>query len=278
MSTKKCYLRIDGDTFWGISAGIPRLLELLSDLKVPASFFLTTGGDDSWASLPRIFRENGFAKRILKLRRSYLKPPAKIKTPPFREIALNLISRGHEIGVHGYNHFHWIRDFKYLTPLRAINIIRQSKCAFKQRYGVTPPYTGAPGWRMSFPVLELQDELNFDFASDVRSAYPFLPKSSKGKVLSTVQIPVNLPTLDEILMTGGSFPFPLNNHDIYCAHAEMEGTGYFSEFKQFIQLNINRGCTFHLLSEYPLSPPLPQCQLAFDKIPGRTGEVLIAQK
>ena len=278
MSTKKCYLRIDGDTYWGISTGIPRLLELLSDLKVSASFFLTTGGDDRWASLPRIVKENGFGKRILKLRSSYFKLPAKIKTPPFRKIAQNIISCGHEIGVHGYNHFHWIRDFKHLTPLRAINIIRQSKFAFKQRYGFTPPYTGAPGWRMSYTVLELQDELNFKFASDVRGDYPFLPKSSKGKILSTVQIPVNLPTLDEILMMEKSFPFTLSNHDIYCAHAEMEGADYISEFKQFIQLNLNQGCSFHLLGDYPISPPLAQCQLAFDKIPGRTGEVLIAQK
>src|ERR1041385_6740134 len=57
-------LKIDVDTYRGVSDGAARLASFLHAGKIPASFFVSLGPDNSGWAVTRLFRHKGFLKKM----------------------------------------------------------------------------------------------------------------------------------------------------------------------------------------------------------------------
>ncbi|MBN1150937.1 polysaccharide deacetylase family protein [candidate division WOR-3 bacterium] len=276
MRQKTCGLRVDIDTKRGNCSGVPAILRILAQRDVKASFFITTGPDDFIFSLNRIYREKGFLSKLFSLRESYFH---LVSTDLFcnRKKTIELIlSEGHEVGVHGYSHFKWIALFRPELSELFFEYLKKSMQEFFKFADYYPSFSGAPGWKTSEGLLLLQDSINFDWASDVRSRSPFTPVSYRANSIKTIQIPVTLPTLDEILISKNPLKEVFDNGDIYCAHAELEGIKYKYFLERILDKNKEKGVIFKPLSYFKKRGSKAYRKVKYGFLPGRTNPVALA--
>ncbi|MBN1620578.1 polysaccharide deacetylase family protein [candidate division WOR-3 bacterium] len=276
MFEKICGLRIDVDTKTGLNYGVPEILKILSRYKVHASFFFSTGPDDFMLSFSRLFIEKNFAKKIIKDSGSYLNLLKNNESKSLKNTVARVLSEGHEAGLHGFSHYRWIAAFRPGKERFFFQNLIKGIEEFSSAAGFVPSFTGAPGWKISPDFLKLQDSIGFDYASDVRSASPFYPITGQNEKLKTIQIPVTLPTLDELLVSGDSFDYVLKEGGVYCAHAELEGIKYGYFIEKLISDNKREGNLFVPLSSLK-KKSLPACRKVFlSYIRGRTNPVAVA--
>ena len=91
---------------------------------------------------------------------------------------------------------------------------------------------------------------------------PFRPLLESGNP-GTAQIPVTLPTWDEVIGRDKGMP-------VYTIHAEVEGCAYQHNFVDLLKRAAQEGVTFCPLSEL-LSETLPLGQVVRGNIAGREG-------
>jgi len=108
--------------------------------------------------------------------------------------------------------------------------------------GESVRYSAAPGWRADQRVVELKERFDFAYNSDCRGTAAFYPRLKSGQA-GTVQIPVTVPTFDEVVGTECDMagfnqyicdaiekqPFP-----VYTIHAEVEGIVMTEQFEQLL--------------------------------------------
>ena len=244
-------IRVDVDTLVGLRKGVDNLLNLFRDFGIQASFFIPMGPDTLGRVARRIGRR-GFINRILKLNpikllKNYglkpffygtlLSPPNIGKDHP--DILKRIQANGHEVGIHGYDHAEWQDHYDELDNTELLNQIKLAIDSYSIIFGVPPNCSAAPGWRANENTLSIQDSFNFLYLSDFRGRCPFYPKIGSKK-FKTLQIPVTLPTLDEVGLNGKALTA------IYCEkeidqkinilniHAEYEGLQELNLFKDFL--------------------------------------------
>lgn len=240
-------IRVDVDTRIGLQQGVPRLLDLFERHSMRASFFVSFGPDNSGRALRRI-RQPGFLLKMWRTNpfRLYgirtLLSGTLLSSPPIGEgapeILRAIVTEGHELGIHGYDHVRWQDCLEKMGEKGIESELRESVAAYERLLGVRPGGSAAPGWRCTPSSLAVQERFHFLYASDVRGLYPFLPVH-EGLALRTLQIPTTLPTLDELIgrqdkindFLLASLKVGLNVHTI---HAEVEGRAYLSLFEQFL--------------------------------------------
>ena len=105
---------------------------------------------------------------------------------------------------------------------------------------------------MTPQALQALDRFSFRFQSDCRGSTPFRPAVA-GESLRHVQVPVTLPTYDEIVgrqctpetyndyLLGMILPRRLN---VLTIHAEVEGIGGLPLFLDFLEKSRQRGIVF----------------------------------
>lgn len=289
-------LRIDVDTYTGLKVGLPRLLSCLDDLEIKASIFIPAGPDRSGLAVKRAFSRPGFLKRMIQLNapRIYspriflagtLLPP-KYLVPESAPLIIPAAQRGHEAGLHGYDHFSWQDRVNRLEQDQITDLIHQGCAEFQRYLDIKPVAFAAPGWVSPPPLFKALDSFGFAYASDCRGTHPFYPQKD-GYCLSTLQLPTNLPTLDELLIRvseNRAYQI-LENHrksqtlSIHTIHAEVEGRHYFAGFQKWLNMLKNQSVCFltmgtlsHLWSEkYDLS----RAQIEYQKIPGRYDRIAV---
>ena len=57
MPTKRLAIKLDVDTLAGYLYGVPRLLDLFEEKRLPVSIFFSMGPDNSGKAIRRIFRK-----------------------------------------------------------------------------------------------------------------------------------------------------------------------------------------------------------------------------
>lgn len=229
-------LRIDVDTHAGLTRGLPILLDELDRRDLRASIFLPTGPDVSALALARILSSPKRLIQMFRLRPGGTSLPAIALSGivfPARPISQGLERlkhrlAGHELALHGHDHWRWIHNISRWSKARVETEISRGLYSFNRVFGTKPMAFGAPGWRTTPAALAALDQFHFTYASDCRGVSPFFPEGSR-----TLQLPTTLPTLEENLRVARTpiraflarieETLSQESYHCYCLHCETEG-------------------------------------------------------
>ncbi len=247
-------LKIDVDTYRGIEDGATRLAAYLASRKIPASFFVTLGPDESgWAAL-RLFRHRGFLKKMQRtsalsvygwrtVLSGTLFPPRPMGNS-FKEKLLSWRDSGFEVSPHGYNHIRWHDRAAEWNESRAQTEFERTAAIYRFIFDRDPESFAAPGWQAGKGTWAAMEKKHLLYHSDSRGEGPYFPKIG-GEVLKTLEIPTTLPTWDEMLAWPDVTPenlvertfqqFKSDKINVWTLHAEFEGNVYFPQFKDLMK-------------------------------------------
>ena len=287
-------LRVDVCTLQGLRRGVPRLLELFGRRRVRATFFVTLGPDCSGRAVARLWRNRGFASKMMRtggLRLYGLRTacygtllPAPLVATRSRPLLERLAASPHELGLHAWNHVQWQDHLDALSAADIRDDYERAQDAFASTVGRRADCTAAPAWLASDTSLGVAEEFGFRFASDTRGQQPFMPQVG-DQTLRTPQIPVTLPTLDEQLGSRGAtaesfygelaeMGFAAQSH-VLVVHAELEGGPAAAPFEFFLEALEHRGVEVGPLGAVLERAPQPfvTCRVERGFVDGRAGAV-----
>lgn len=288
---------MDVDTDRGTRIGVPRLLQLFSELNITATFLFSLGPDNTGRAIKRIFRP-GFVNKV---RRSGVISMYGIRTllngtllpgPSIAQRNKKTIyavhQAKHEVGIHCYDHIRWQDGLDKMSKEDVFAEFAKARQEFENIFQFPAQTAGAAGWQANAFSLAAYDNANLLYGSDTRGTHPFFPQMG-GIIFKTLQIPTTLPTLDELL---GRPEYPLEklmefylthcnyspSPNILTIHAEIEGMKYLSWFKNFLQQaklqNIEFVTLAHIAEHYLENrDQIPVCELISAEVSGRSGKL-----
>lgn len=285
-------LRIDVDTFRGTKKGVPTLQKILSSHRIEASFFFCVGPDNMGRHILRLLKP-GFLKKMIRsgapnlygwdilLKGTIL--PGPVIGKKCEQIIRSVALDGHEIGLHAWDHYQWQSHVLEMSKKQIIDGMRNGCESLEAITGKYPCCSASPGWICNEKVLGIKDKFCFSYNSDTRGDQIFFPKV-KDAVLTTPQIPVTLPTYDEIIGHNGidhhSYnPFLLSlikpgRLNVLTVHAEAEGIRCADLFDGFIQQALDQKIRIlplgRLLEKFPSGD---SDRIIQKEIQGRQGKI-----
>jgi len=293
----KVGLRIDLDTYNGTRDGFPALLADLEPHGARASFFFSVGPDNMGRHLWRLLKPRFLAKMIRSNAAGLYGPEILLRGafwpgPSIRRILRPVLCRqardlGHELGLHAWDHRAWQARAGKLSLEDIHLIMRRGLDALAEVAGTNPDSFAAPSWKGTESLFEVEKEVGLRYASDCRGSGNFRPRLGGGEA-GVPQVPVSLPTYDEVIGTNGIRDENYNRFvlesiaetetPVLTVHAEVEGVARRELFRDFLGRATARGIRFvplgDLLPADPLSLPLRTVQRG--EIPGREGWVALA--
>ncbi len=284
-------LRVDVDTFRGTRDGVPRLLELLEKHGVTATFFFSVGPDNMGRHLWRLLKPKFLIKMLRSNAASLYGWDILLAGTawPGRQIGRHLGSKmretdqcAHEIGLHAWDHHGWQAHTEHWTHKELVEQIRLGLDCLNDILGRAVDCSAAAGWRADQRVVDAKESFGFRYNSDCRGKGAFRPIRSDG-LPGTPQIPVNLPTFDEV---AGKEITPDNFNDfiltrmtasptdnVYTIHAEVEGIVMADQFDALLSRAREQGIRFCPLRELlpAQKSDLPEGRLIRGLLEGREG-------
>lgn len=289
---KKVGLRVDVDTWRGTRHGMPTLLDTLQSERIRASVFFSLGPDNMGRHLWRLLKP-AFLWKMLRSNAASLYGwdillagtawPGRIIGTANAEI-IRRCAASHEIGLHAWDHYAWQRHAGHWSDSRLYQDIARGVAALEALTGQAVTCSAVAGWRADTQIITAKEAFAFRYNSDCRGQGPFIPQLSNGRA-GCVQIPVSLPTRDEVvgreIRTDRYNDFILHalqhsgNGAVYTIHAEVEGIACAEEFSDLLRRARQQGIQFVPLSE--LLPEdcstLPMGRIIRGSVPGREGWV-----
>ncbi len=266
----KIGIRVDVDTFKGMRKGVPCILDILSRNNIQATFFFSMGPDNMGRNIWRLLRP-AFLWKMLRTNAPDLYGwdillagtlwPGKLIGKNNAEIIKRCARGGHEIGVHCWNHYQCQNFGANLSEETFRTLFSKAFSTLADIIGKLPVCSGVPAWRCTDNMLKVKESFHFRYNSDCHGTNIFKPIVN-GEALSTPQIPLTLPTFDELIGRKGvtiqnynetllSLLQP-NALNVLAVHAEVEGGIYAALFDAFVKIALERG--FELV---PLGKLLP---------------------
>ncbi len=285
-------LRIDVDTFRGTKHGVPSLCELLADYAIRASFFFSVGPDNMGRHLWRLTRPS-FFKKMFRTRASSLYGwdillrgtlwPGFLIGEKLAHIIRAAADAGHEVGLHAWDHHAWQKHIASMDREAIYRHLKKGVDVLTQILGRSPACSAVPAWRCNDMVLVEKAKFPFKYNSDCRGRSLFRPLV-QGKELPQPQIPVTLPTYDEVIGSKGVSDSNYNDYlfsllapeklNILTIHAEVEGMARMSTFQSFVKTARSRGIAFAPLRSFIAHDSLFDVgAIVAREIPGREGWV-----
>ncbi|MES2206652.1 MAG: 4-deoxy-4-formamido-L-arabinose-phosphoundecaprenol deformylase [Pseudomonadota bacterium] len=263
-------LKVDVDTYRGTLEGVPRLVHCLKRHQTPSTFLFSLGPDRTGRAIKRVFRPGFFSK----VSRTSVVEHYGVRTLlygtllPAPDISLRCAAQlheteanGHEVGIHCFDHITWQDGVMAADVPTTERWMRAAQERFKLIFKRQAKIHGAAGWQMNAQAFRLTEQLGFEWSSDTRGEYPFLPIVN-GQTIFCPQLPTTLPTFDELLGLNGQTAkhvvdellhytqeTPLCGH-IYTLHAELEGGKLMYYFEQLLEGWKKQGYRFLTLSEF----------------------------
>lgn len=289
-------LRIDVDTYRGTREGVPRLLDLLDEAQVKATFFFSVGPDNMGRHLWRLARPQFFWKMLRSKAASLYgwdillagtawpgKPIGRDLGPLMRRAQ----AAGHEVGLHAWDHHAWQANAgRWTVDQLRVQIALGVDC-LSDVLGNPVTCSAAAGWRADENTVNAKQTFGFRYNSDCRGQSLFRPQLADGRP-GTPQIPVDMPTFDEIVgpkLDARAFndyllrrfnPAKLN---VYTVHAEVEGIVMAEQFRGLLSQARSNGVRFQPLGD--LLPDdlqrLPTGHLVRGSLQGREGWLGVQQ-
>ena len=287
-------LKVDVDTLRGTLEGVPALMHLFAKYQVQATFLFSLGPDHTGRALRRIFRP-GF---LAKVRRTSVASHYGLKTLLYgtllpgphigrkaSHILREVAAAGHETGIHCYDHIRW-QDFVAKKDRRwTEREMQRAIDVYHDVFGQAPKTLGAAGWQINAHALLLEEEMGFDYASDVRGDSAFYPVMD-GQASRCPQIPSTLPTLDELIGCNNisddnvheavfaASSKPVAHGHVYTLHAELEGMQLLPVMERLLQMWLAEGFKISAVRNIYESLPLNELEtraVVWGEVPGRSG-------
>jgi hypothetical protein len=291
-------LKVDVDTDRGTRVGVPNLVADCLEFRVPACFLFSLGPDQTGRAVTRVLRPGFFGKvsrtsvvQIYGLRtllNGTLLPAPHIgrrNAGAMRAVR----DAGFEVGIHCYNHYRW-QDYMQRMDVPQVRAeFGAARREFTRIFGTQARTAGAAGWQSTANSRLVYDEAELLYSSDSRGTEPFFPRID-GRVFRTLEVPTTLPTLDELM---GRPEFPdsaIAGHlvslllpdrlNVLTVHAEIEGMGRRSIFREFLAACGRPGVEFVRLDETASrlladASAIPACDQSMGAVDGRSGLVAV---
>jgi undecaprenyl phosphate-alpha-L-ara4FN deformylase len=284
-------LRVDVDTLTGTRQGVPVLCRLFRRHGIRASFFFSVGPDNMGRHIWRLLRP-AFLIKMMRTRAASLYgwdillrgtfwPGPDIGVQGAAMIR-SACEDGHEIGLHAWDHHAWQAHLDTLDRFAIRSVLGRGFERLTDITGRPPTCSAVPAWKCTTVVLEEKQRLPFLYNSDCRGQSLFFPEVD-GRTLPQPQIPVTLPTYDEIIGRQGVGDDNFNAHllslmhperlNVLTIHAEVEGGICRGLFSDFVEAALARGIAFVPLSAFLKTEPIGSGRLERMEIVGREGWV-----
>lgn len=258
-------LNVHVDTFEGMRHGVPRLLQLFARHAIHVTFFVPMGKDHTGWTILRAFRRPGLllkARRgnaigaygVKTLMRGILLPGPEI-AKQHQELLRLIVDSGHELGIHGLDHVYWHDHIKFMDQVSTERTLTKAAEVYESLLGSKPRSFAAPGWMINHHALAFFEKHDFAYTTDTRGTSPFFPRMG-GKTFSVMQLPLTMPTLDEVVGLEGSDFQTLSGYfcdqltaglSILAVHTEFEGNRWIPFLDSFITQSIGRGYGYERL-------------------------------
>ena len=248
----KLGIRVDVDTYRGTAKGVPRLQKILQEHDVKSTFFFSVGPDNMGRHLFRLLKPSFLYKMIRSnapglygwdiLLKGTLGPGPVIGTR-LDTVIQSVTKDHHEIGLHAWDHYSWQAYIDEVDYEQIRTWLNQGNRMIEQITGVLPVASAVPAWKCTDAVLQVKKRFPYKYNSDCRGASLFYPVVGQ-QIMEQIQIPVTLPTYDEVIGTHGitdgnynDFLLSLLRPDelnVLSIHAEVEGIGKANLFSRFL--------------------------------------------
>lgn len=290
MNDKKIGLRIDVDTFRGTKVGVPNLNALFKKYDIKATYYFSVGPDNMGRHLWRMLKPT-FAWKMLRTNAAGLYGPEIVLMGtmwPGLQIGKRLgqvikdtFDAGHEMGLHAWDHHRIQAKIDKMSPEQIAESLSKGVKCLTEICGVAPVTSAVPGWRCTDSLLEEKAKQPFSYNSDCRGEFIFRPVVN-GKALEQVQVPVTMPTYDEVLGRDGVSDDNYNDFmlsklkpgklNVLTIHAEAEGGKCLAMFEDYIKRAHEDGWKFVTLGELVKDAgEVPDGIVAQEAFPGREG-------
>ena len=242
----KIGLRICVNSLQGALEGVPNLLRLLDTYKIRASFFFAMGPDRSGrmrgGRAVQPWRDQlSLGSRLYG---TLLLPPNISRRAA--DVMRSVDAAGHETGLLAYDRLAWVTGAAFADAAWTESELRKAVESYEAVFGKRPRAFAAAAWQVNPHLFRLEQELGFDYASDVRGKSVFFP-TLQGVESRCPQIPTTLPTLADLLKRGGEITpdnvheylyadsqYILPNGHVYALDAEMEGMAFLPLMEKLV--------------------------------------------
>jgi undecaprenyl phosphate-alpha-L-ara4FN deformylase len=284
-------LRVDVDTFAGTRDGVPKLIEILGQHGIQATFFFTLGPDNMGRHIWRLLRPR-FLLKMLRSNAASLYGwdillrgtlwPGPVIGQRLADVIRSADSAGHEIGLHAWDHHRWQAHVDDMGRDGIVSELQKGFDALEGILGRRVTCSAAAGWRCNEDVLREKEAFGFEYNSDCRGTGLFRPVVDG--VPCALQVPVTLPTYDEVIGHDGIHDGNYNERllsrlrpdalNVLTIHAEVEGMSRAGLFREFLDMARSRGLNFVPLHHFiEAADQVPTDEVVQSGIPGREGAV-----